>query len=939
MSHDKPAAAPASDSGDLSSSASAAGSSAWSADEAAALGNLSQYAALQLNAGAARTVPLLELALPADSEPSAIARGVFGAAETQFSDDPMRALRAARHALHVAVLWREWLHGAAVEESFGRLSSAANEAICRAVHIAATQLKRKHGVIRDSDGRTIQLAVLAMGKLGGGELNFSSDIDLVFLYRSDGISDGPKPLSGAEYFTRWAREVVRLLDQRTADGFVYRVDVRLRPFGASGPLVVNYASFEAYLEQQGRDWERYAYLKARLVDAAADPDGDLAELLDRFVYRRYLDYGIFGSLRELKAKIEAEVQRRDRLDDIKLGPGGIREIEFIVQSLQLIRGGREPQLKQRHLPAALAALAAAGHIDEIAAGELGDAYRFLRRVENAVQGLGDEQTHRLPTRSADLARVVDALGYTDADEFERQLNRHRARVQRQFNASELGGEAAHPVEELAREWPLEASRLTASLTAAGVANADVLASNVESLLRTADAKRLDETSRARLDSVLPLLLEELCSASQPLMCWERLGPVLESVLRRSAYLALLIENRGARQRLVEWVGRSGFLATELAANPILLDELLGHGGAAALSRADLLASLQTQIATIDAGDTDRVLQRVAEFQRVSRFRIAIRDEAGEIPVMRVSDALTALAEAVVEVANAVAWQENLTRYGAPQKPDTSDGARFCVIGYGKLGGFELGYGSDLDIVFLHDSVSQTAATDGAKSIANDVFFARHVRKLIHYLTYQTAHGPMYEVDVRLRPSGRSGLLVTSLDAFERYQREQAWTWEHQALLRSRAVVGDPSLCEEFEAARTRLLCTAVKRATLAEDVANMRERMRRELSKSSGDEFDLKQDAGGIADIEFLVQYLVLRDAAEHPALLEFSDNMRQIDRIAETGRLGADDARELQAVYLAYREAQHHLSLTGQGTLLPVERYRAERDVVTRLWREVFTA
>ena len=907
----------------------------FATDSHAQLAWLSDYAARHL----ARRDPLVEQAIRATATPDTLVERCFDAAARQHPDNAMRAIRIARHAVHVAVLWQEWVGAGDVGQSFSLLSAAADRAVRHAVAAARSQLHERHGVARDAAGRPVEIAVLAMGKLGGGELNFSSDVDLVFLHLDASDADGPKPLSASAYFTRWAQEIVRLLDQRTADGFAYRIDVRLRPFGASGPLVASLSSFEAYLEAHGRDWERYAYLKARLVDGAADPDHELRDLLDRFVYRRYLDFGIFASLRDLKSRIETEVRRRDRLDDIKLGPGGIREIEFIVQSLQLIRGGREPALKERHLLAALDALTAAGHIDALAASELSAAYRFLRRVENAVQGCADEQTHRLPTARVDRQRVAAVLGFARLSAFEAALTRHRERVQRHFNASELGRGAAAATARAGETWPLDEAPLAAALAAAGVSDAERLAAGVAGLRETAANKRLDELSRERLTVVLPLLIDDLARAHKPAQCWERLGPVLEAVLRRSAYLALLIEHGDARRRLIDTVGQSRFLAAELAASPMLLDDLLGSAGATALNRRDMLAELQAAIASTDPADTEQVLQRITEYQRSGRFRIALRDQAGELPVMRVSDALTALAEAIIETANSVAWRENTARYGIPVAAPNAlqAGAGFCVVGYGKLGGVELGYGSDLDLVFLHDSASATAMTDGPKPLANDVFFARHVRKLIHYLTYQTTHGPMYEVDVRLRPSGRSGLLVTTIDAFERYQRQEAWTWEHQALLRSRAVVGDTFLVERYERLRLELLQQAVRRPQLAADVAAMRARMRRELGRTGPDAFDLKQDAGGMADIEFLVQYLVLRDAAAVSELARFSDNMRQLDQIALSGHLRAEDARDLQDIYLSYRERAHALALVGAPSVLPATAYQTERATVQRLWRTHF--
>ncbi|MEM1261180.1 MAG: bifunctional [glutamate--ammonia ligase]-adenylyl-L-tyrosine phosphorylase/[glutamate--ammonia-ligase] adenylyltransferase [Pseudomonadota bacterium] len=894
-------------------------------DKAAELAWLSEYVSRYLLAPHVNS--LLVAAL---SEGATNADTIYRAAAADSPDDPMRALRSARHALHIATLWSEWLEREPLEQSFQRLSAAADAAIRFALDHATSVLIERHGQLCDTAGRRIDLAVLAMGKLGGEELNFSSDIDLVLLYRADGVSDGQHSLSASQYFTRLARELIRHLDQHTADGFVYRVDVRLRPFGASGPLVVSFNSFEQYLETHGRDWERYAYLKARLVNADADPDNELAGLLDRFVYRRYLDFGMFGSLRELKEKIAAGVKRRDSLDDLKLGPGGIREIEFIVQSLQLIRGGREPQLKKRRLLAALDALVALQHIEVVPARELADAYALLRRLENAVQGRNDAQTHRLPDSDIARTKIAAALGLASVPQLLADLSQQRNLVQRQFNASELAPSQPEPTKATA--WPTEKVALAATLQALGVEAATDIAAGVTELRQTATSKRLDALAETRLNALIPLLLDELPAQATPLVVWRRLSRVLEATLRRSAYLALLLESEPTRQSLVHWVSQSPYLARELAAAPVLLDELAGRGSESAATRGDMRATLAVQLTHQASDDIDAKLRHVAEYQRIGRFRVALLDEGGALPVMRVSDALTSLAEALIDTTHQIAWQENLARYGTPSSP------AFAVIAYGKLGGFELGYGSDLDLVFIHDATSPDGMTDGLKPIANDQFFARHVRKLIHYLTYQTTHGPMYDVDVRLRPSGRSGLLVTSLAAFARYQREQAWTWEHQALLRARAIVGDTALCAQFEDVRRQVLVDAVRRDSLCTDVAAMRERMRTELAAGGPDQFDLKQDAGGIADIEFIVQYLILRDAAADPAVLTFTDNMRQLDMIAERGCLDPSAARDLQSVYLAYRQTQHHRSLSGADSVLDGGRFADERALVRGLWHEVFS-
>ncbi|MEM8981609.1 MAG: bifunctional [glutamate--ammonia ligase]-adenylyl-L-tyrosine phosphorylase/[glutamate--ammonia-ligase] adenylyltransferase, partial [Pseudomonadota bacterium] len=559
-------------------------------DKAAELAWLSEYVGRTLTTAAVNQ--LLVTALQYRDAGHVGATEVFAAAQASLQD-PMRALRSARHALHIAALWCEWLEHAPVTASLQRLSAAADAAIQFALRHATASLHDRFGTLRDGHGERIDVAVLAMGKLGGEELNFSSDIDLVLLYRCDGVSDGAASLTASQYCTRLGRELIRLLDQRTADGFVYRVDMRLRPFGASGPLVSSFDSFERYLETQGRDWERYAYLKARLVNPDADPDDELSGLLDRFVYRRYLDFGMFGSLRELKQKIAAGVERRDAQDDLKLGPGGIREIEFIVQSLQLIRGGREPELKQRGLNNALNALVARQHVETVAARELADAYELLRRVENAVQGRNDTQTHRLPESAAARGKIAVALGFAAEEPLLSALSAHRQNVQRHFNASELA--PTHRAPRSATDWPTDEVALAATLQALGVDPALEIAAGVTKLRRTAAGKRLDAMALERLDSLVPLLLDELVALPEPAVVWERLSRVLEATLRRSTYLSLLLESPTTRQNLVNWVSRSTYLAGELAAAPVLLDELAGRGADAIATRGDMQASLSAQL--------------------------------------------------------------------------------------------------------------------------------------------------------------------------------------------------------------------------------------------------------------------------------------------------------------------------------------------------------
>jgi glutamate-ammonia-ligase adenylyltransferase len=782
-----------------------------------------------------------------------------------------------------------------------------------------------------------------MGKLGGRELNFSSDIDLIFLFAEDGETDGARTISAQEYFGRLSRLLISLIEEPTADGFVFRIDIRLRPFGESGPLVVSFAALESYLLQHGRDWERYAYVKARVVglEPGADVQNELnSNVIKPFVYRRYLDYGVFESLREMHAMIAAEVRRRELVDNIKLGPGGIREVEFIVQSLQLVRGGSEDTLQGRELQVVLPKLVSGRGLSAESAERLREAYRFLRRLENFIQAIRDQQTHDLPRDAVDRARLCLAMGYTDWKVLNADLEGHRAAVSREFNrvAFRDHSDGTPLRQQLARAWEANAAeeRWCELLEQANAENAADLAAAIVSFADAAVSQQIDSVAADRLHRFIPELVVEVIETDEPLSALTRTLSVVERVLRRSAYLALLNENRAAMTRLVDLCGRSQYIADQIALYPVLLDELLDPRiYSVAVTKPDLSAELQQQLASVPASDSEARMDSIVQYQTATKFRIAVADFNGSLPIMKVSDGLTWLAETVLDEALRVAWRDLTARHGVPCY--VVDGVRhaagFGIVGYGKLGGLELSYGSDLDIVFLHDSHGESQLTDGERPLDNTMFFARLVRRLVLFLTTQTGSGELYEIDTRLRPDGHKGLLVTSTDAFERYQEDNAWTWEHQALLRARAVAGNAAVAKEFERIRKDTLIRRVKRESLRNDVISMRQRMRKELDRSNTTQFDLKHGSGGIGDIEFLVQYLVLNYAKAHPDVIFYSDNIRQLDALTTAGCLERAVGDRLQDCYRSYRLRQHHLVLDGQAPLAGAAEFREEREFVTTLW------
>ena len=863
-------------------------------------------------------------------------------------ESAMAALRLHRQREMLRIAWRDLNDLAIIEQTLRELSELADAAIGAAVDWCTARLEARHGRPRDADGLHQRLIVLGMGKLGGGELNFSSDIDLVFLYPAAGQTDGERTLGNEQFFVRLGQHVVRLLDHATAEGFVYRVDMRLRPFGAAGPLAVSFDAFEGYLQQHGRDWERYAYVKARAVTGAEQAQAVFDEVLRPFVYRRYLDYGVFKALRDMKAMIEQEVARRELDDNVKLGPGGIREIEFITQCFQLVRGGNDPSLRPPSLLQVLPRLASRRCLGQGPVDELLEAYGFLRRLENRLQMLGDRQTHELPLDEPTRLRIACSMGLADWPSLLAELEARRRRVSRQFRdvvfaTAEAPAQAA-PLAPWAALWSApEATAAAQPLLAAGVPadQAEEIRERLASLRTGSLYRRMDEPSRQRLDTVMPAMLAALSDVAAPSQCFQRLLAIIEAIGRRSAYLALLGENPVALRRLLDIVSRSGFLAAQLATWPMLLDELLDERLlSTAPTREDFREDLELRLAVHSAGDLEGRLNALREFQRVCTFRVAIAEINGELPLMKVSDRLTDIAELALELALNMAWEELVPRYGEPCCRG-ADGQRrgtgFAIIGYGKLGGLELGYGSDLDIVFVHDDSGEESHTDGERQIENPVFFARLARRIIHFLSIQTTSGMLYEIDTRLRPSGQSGLLVTSLEALERYQREEAWTWEHQALLRARAVAGGEEVRAGFEAMRRRVLTEAVRRGDLREQVAGMRERMRSELAAGRPDTFDIKQDAGGLADIEFLVQYLVLAHADEQPGLLRWSDNIRQLEDLAGEGILTAEQAGQAAEIYRRYRRRLHQLALAGAPGIVLAEEFVEERAWVRCHWQQAF--
>ncbi|QDH69083.1 bifunctional [glutamate--ammonia ligase]-adenylyl-L-tyrosine phosphorylase/[glutamate--ammonia-ligase] adenylyltransferase [Marilutibacter alkalisoli] len=861
--------------------------------------------------------PTLLARLAADAQAPASAMPALDAENRGEWESLLRRHRAAEST---RLIWRDVLGFDDVDATLAGTTRLAEDCLQAALAALEAEFAGRHGVFRGDDGQPRRLIVFGLGKLGGGELNFSSDVDLVYGYDLDGVvdplaSDGARPLAAEAYFARLGQQLARLIDEVTADGFCHRVDLRLRPYGGAGRVAWSFTAMEQYFQHEGRDWERYAWQKARPVAGDIEAGERFLVALRPFIYRRYLDFGALDGLRTMKAAIAAEVARKDMADDIKRGPGGIREIEFLIQSLQLIRGGREPELRGRALLPSLQALVDARQVEPDAAVTLAAAYRFLRRLENRLQMLGDAQVHALPGDPVARERIAIALDFPDWHALRVELERQRAIVSVEFGALLAPRRAVSSPGALALYWhALPDAGSTDILADAGFDEAGEADTLLRDLARSPAVSGLSDRARARLDRVLPALLQGAARAGHPMLALRRLLALLHNILRRSAYLALLDEQPAALARLVEVVSQSALLAERLARYPLLLDELLDARVSGPLPDR---CELKEACAAVPGGDdAEIVLQALNEVRQTLGFRIAMafrdsRQDAGDS-----ARQLAWLADGVVARVLELAWHEVASAHGEVPA------ARFVVLGYGSLGGEELGFGSDLDLVFLYDADPMTPSS-GVRPLEASRWFARLAQKIVALLGVVTAAGRLYEVDVRLRPDGAKGLLVSSLASYSDYQRERAWTWEHQALVRARVVAGDDGLGGDFERVRGEILARPRDPAALSADVLHMRRRMRAELDRSDAATsdfrmFDLKQGEGGLVDLEFLLQALVLRHGLQHPALLAPRHTPGLIDAACREGVLDADTATSLHAAHAHLLEAGLSCTLDRRARRIP---------------------
>ncbi|WP_274572072.1 bifunctional [glutamate--ammonia ligase]-adenylyl-L-tyrosine phosphorylase/[glutamate--ammonia-ligase] adenylyltransferase [Neisseria leonii] len=826
-----------------------------------------------------------------------------------------RQLRLLRRYVVAQIMVRDLNRISDLAEVTRTITLFADFAVNTALDFAYTYYRGLYGTPRGRHTGQVQyLSVVAMGKAGGYELNVSSDIDLIFVYPEAGETDGRRGRDNQEFFTKVGQKLIVLLNDITADGQVFRVDMRLRPDGDSGPLVWSETALEQYLIRQGREWERYAWCKGRVITPY--PNG-ISALVRPFVFRKYLDYSAYEAMRALHRQIRSEVERKGMAGNIKLGAGGIREVEFIAQIFQMIRGGRTPGLQLKGTQETLHELARLNIIGRETADTLLAAYRFLRDVEHRLQYWDDRQTQTLPDAPEQQQRLAESMGFADYAAFSDGLDGHRRRVDAVFNDI-LAEPADEPQQAASWQWIWQESADEAAVNRRLAAHGfdSAVAERLAQLRQSGKYRRLSAQAQPRFDAVIPKLAEAAAARPNPAATLLRLLDFLENISRRSAYLAFLNEHPQALHQVAGIFSQSAWVAAYLTRYPILLDELLSAQLMDTAFDWPALGRALSDGLSAAAGDTEAQMDLLRHFQHTQVFCLAVQDLAGLWTVEALSDQLSALADTVLTAALPAVWADT---------PKThTDTPHIAVIGYGKLGGKELGYASDLDLVYLYDDPHPDAP---------DVY-GRFVRRLTNWLSAATGAGTLYDVDLRLRPNGEDGFLVHSTAAFEKYQRENAWTWEHQSLTRARFICGRPEIGAAFDRIRQDLLTQPRDAAALARDITAMREKMFATRPPHDG---DVKYARGGVVDVEFIVQYLILAHAARHPQLLDNYGNIALLRIAAEAGLIEPEPAAQSRTAYRFYRLQQHNAKLRDAGKAEPTPELLSHYQSVRRLWQQVF--
>ena len=815
-----------------------------------------------------------------------------------------RALRQLRKHVMLKLLLRDLNGLADLDEVTATMSALAEICLQQAQAFVMQELVTKYGFpVGEISGTPQTMLVIGMGKLGGRELNVSSDIDLIFIYGEEGNSTGVRSISNHEFFSKLGRRLIALIGDLTADGYVFRVDMRLRPYGDSGPLAMSLAALEEYLVEQGREWERYAWIKARVVSTGDDTE--LVRLTQPFIFRKYLDYGAFASMRKLHEQIRQEVQRRDRLNNIKLGSGGIREIEFIAQVFQLIRGGRDAGLRIRPTLQVLHCLSKTGQITPDIVAKLRAAYIFLRNLEHRLQYMDDQQTHSLPESADDQALIAASMNYPDYQALLAQLGEHRTLVSTQFalifSTSNSNTNDSNTAQENSL-WgeSMNAENVRDCLEKLAYTTAPDLADRLLHIRDSARYRQLPDNSRQRLDKLIPLFISLCATSNNRDEALLRVLDLLESVSRRASYLAFLAEYPQVLGRLVSIASASAWACGYLIQHPMLLDELLDAREIyRAPDWATLDHALQEQLTTC-LNDTERQMDMLRQFQHSQIFHLLAMDLNGLLSLEKLSDHLSDLADLILRHVLQMCWREMLKKM---QRDESQTAPAFAIIAYGKLGGRELGYGADLDLIFLYDDPHPDAAE----------IYAKLAQRINTQLSSYTSAGRLYETDLRLRPNGASGLLVSSITAFAEYQQQHAWVWEHQALTRARFCAGDASVGKQLEVIRNEVLRKPRDINTLRQEIIVMRKKML-DAHPNNSSLFDLKHDRGGMVDIEFMVQYLILAHAHTHPELTANSGNLALLLLAGKLGLVDKKLAQEVCDIYRMLRALQHKMRLNNQS-------------------------
>ena len=847
------------------------------------------------------------------------------------------SLRKLRQHVMAHLIIRDLCHDAPLSEIMASMSLLADFVVNHALGALYAQLVEEFGAPLDERGSPQRLMVIGMGKLGGRELNVSSDIDLIFIYPEDGHTAGAptggRRLENYDFFVRLGKRLITMLDELTGDGLVFRVDMRLRPNGDSGPLVCSIGSLENYFISQGREWERYAWIKARVLNCGQNQQPEWENALQKtirpFVYRKYLDFGAINAMNELHAQIRREIARKGMDENIKLGPGGIREIEFIAQVFQLIRAGRDSALQCHSTLKALDLLAERRLLPTEDVQELMGAYEFLRRLEHRLQYVQDAQTHQLPDSDEEKQKIAASMGYADWALCLVDLNHHRQRVSHHFEQifSETAGssEKAEKPDGLAALWLEETDSENAkeALTKIGFLHPEEMLLRLKSFRSSTKYQQLPVSNRERLDAVGAHLIAASSKSPSPDITWQRLLDFIEAISRRGAYLAFLQQHPMALSKVAQMIGSSAWAAGYLTRHPILLDELLDprlydtnidwHGFKNELCR---------RLGECDA-DTEREMDVLREMHHAQVFRLLAQDIAGLLTVEKLSDRLTELADLMVQATLDLCWKKLRAQYSWEDEPP-----RFAVIAYGKLGGKELSYGSDLDLVFLHDDPGPGAGER----------YAKLGQRVSTWMSTQTSAGRLFDPDFRLRPNGEAGLFVCPVEAFETYQSSQAWTWEHQALTRARFCAGSIALGERFEEIRVKVLKQERALDKLRTEVIEMRQRMWREHASKDEAFFDIKQDSGGLVDVEFIVQYLVLGYAHRYPELCHNLGNIALLGIAGKLGLIPPSLVAPAQEAYREFRRLQHNFRLNGnRHTRVDRDAYEQQIASIKAMWNAVF--